>query len=1150
MIKKINNYLNIKKMNKFLFPLFLIILFKYSFLLTCPNIQVKPYESNHIYIERNTTKCVLFSFDNPSEGNIILKLARSNSFTSIIYIYENEELIHYNENDEQFEGYYLKYQIGEDFYKEQKIEEMAKQKYYFIIFENDFYFDDDLIIYNDNFKESNYYEISQIENNQINEYNFKYQYTNENPILIHFKTPANNVNLLNYQFLNINDEGVVSFYIYSNNNFDSSIETVQNKKEHSNYIELKPNADYHIKIITNGEIYLMLEFLNSLFLKITPDDTFQKEIITSNDYYFYIEKELIYENDEYFNEFTLKLDTINLEKLPFEIKINTCDDNSSNKLKECVDNTNIKTIIKRDIDIPYVYHIYYGFNGKNNLAIKISNKNALERKQRIIIEASGGNELVDNKHDKVFTDNKGYLYPVYLNVSINEINDELNKNKSRILFIYTNTTAAIKIFYNEDTFKKDSIDIKKDEYFTIENYVYGFDFNKDDVKELFGNRKYFTIMIYCPWESSPISFQLTFINDNIYNFNYIIGDTRPLNSPIKINIMSPDEKYYFIGQYNEYATNILFNEVVYGKIKVKYKFFNGNEKISRLIFNETANGYTFSYLTPLHSRIDIIEVTCISPALAYMHFIDDQAFHINNIILEKGSQNYIYLNNTNTYNLGLSNDLKDSKGINIEVFIVSQREKQNIEIVINDNSFNLNLDNNYIRYNTEGKALETFVIKGKGTATAIRVKIGIDEKILAFYQEYNKNDEKNKISKQINIDIINRNDKNVKLCYTLNFADPDLLYIPKDENCFEINKNDKTVLTMFNPWGKYLLNDNRLYTDTDSYYLIIYVEDNSLLEKLEFKPYEEFLDYNAELKQNEFITFKDKQNNIIKSSQEQNQTILIQFSPKKNINPSKDKYVIKSQFDEIIQEGNIYNKKNRTYAIFNDQLIDSFLELDIQDNNEYEVKYSIISNENNIALENINDNYELELINSNSEPSYIQFKPLLTDKNVNYTVYISFDTKIDLLSISNLKSLKNDDKTIFIYKQTMNTKNNLVKFNLNADISKQLKNKQWILNVLAEEKDIFNIIMSYDSLKGGEDKKPPEEEQNEEKSGGGTSAGTVLLWILIILLICGAIYAAYYYFHKKKFKKDTDLLKDINDVNVSMEDQSDRGLNTEEGLIK
>ena len=48
-------------------------------------------------------------------------------------------------------------------------------------------------------------------------------------------------------------------------------------------------------------------------MKITPEDIFEKEIITSNYYYFYIEKELIFENDEYFNEFTIKLDSSNLD---------------------------------------------------------------------------------------------------------------------------------------------------------------------------------------------------------------------------------------------------------------------------------------------------------------------------------------------------------------------------------------------------------------------------------------------------------------------------------------------------------------------------------------------------------------------------------------------------------------------------------------------------------------------------------------------------------------------------------------------------------------------------------------------------------------------------------------------------------------------
>ena len=109
----------------------------------------------------------------------------------------------------------------------------------------------------------------------------------------------------------------------------------------------------------------------------------------------------------------------------------------------------------------------------------------MKRSKRLIIEASRGNDLVDDKLEKVFKDNKGYLYPVYLNVSIEYINDELNNNKSKLLFIYTNTSEAIKIFYNDDTFKKDSLDIKNDEYISIENYVYGVDFNKNEIKKLF-----------------------------------------------------------------------------------------------------------------------------------------------------------------------------------------------------------------------------------------------------------------------------------------------------------------------------------------------------------------------------------------------------------------------------------------------------------------------------------------------------------------------------------------------------------------------------------------------------------------------------------------------------------------------------------------
>ena len=146
-------------MNKFFFLLFFLFLFKQILLSNpCTKIDIKPFESNEIFIQKNTNKCVYFSFSNPSKGNIILKLAKSNSFTSIIYIYKNEEDITYNSSTEQLENFLYNYHIGEDFFKEKKLEDMDMQTYYFVIFENNFYFKDDLIIYNDKFEQYNYYE--------------------------------------------------------------------------------------------------------------------------------------------------------------------------------------------------------------------------------------------------------------------------------------------------------------------------------------------------------------------------------------------------------------------------------------------------------------------------------------------------------------------------------------------------------------------------------------------------------------------------------------------------------------------------------------------------------------------------------------------------------------------------------------------------------------------------------------------------------------------------------------------------------------------------------------------------------------------------------------------------------------------------------
>ena len=778
------------------------------------------------------------------------------------------------------------------------------------------------------------------------------------------------------------------------------------------------------------------------------------------------------------------------------------------------------------------------------------NKKPLEKKQRIVIEASGGNDLIDSRHEKVFTDNKGYLYPVYLNVSIDLINDELNNNKSRIMFIYTNTTSAIKVFFNDETFKKNTLEIKSDEYITIDNYVYGFDFNKVEDKKLFGNRKYFTIMIYCPWESSPINFQLTFINDNVHNFNYLVDYKRPLKTPLKVFLNTPNEKYYFIGQYDTYDTDILINEVFYGKVTAKYKYFNENEKLSRIIFNDTARGYNFDTWTAIHTRIDIIELTCLSPTLLYMHFIEDNAVKINDIILEKGSQHFLFLNNTNTYNFALSNNLKGSKNINIEVSLVSKKEDQSLNVSINEESYILDSNNNkyLLRYNTKDEPLDTFGIKGTGKPTTFRIKIGAwkDNENIAYYQEYKKpNKNENKVSQKIDIEITNNNNQNVKLCYTMNFLGMDYLYDPINENCFVLNKNEKTTLNMYNPWDKFIKNENKLFTDDDSYYIMIYIQDSSLKEKLQFNSNEKIFEFNNEYEQDKYISISKKETNVIKSSQKENQNILMQFSPINSLKNDKkensdDKYIIRSKFGDIIEQGKIYSKNNRTFVAYNDDLIDNYLELYIENNNEYEVKYSYFSTNNNLYGENINNNFNLELVN-NGDSKYVQFRPLLRGKSIDYYLYISLDTKIDLSKVSTIKSLENDNKNIYLLNININTDSEFIKIELTNEISKKIKSKNYLLNILAEEKNLYHISMSYDVI---------EEKETKKKIIVDQYAGKVFLWLFIILLIAAGIYAVYYFFIKRKYKNDDELLDSINDVNLSMEDQSNRGVNTEEGIIK
>ena len=148
--------------------------------------------------------------------------------------------------------------------------------------------------------------------------------------------------------------------------------------------------------------------------------------------------------------------------------------------------------------------------------------------------------------------------------------------------------------------------------------------------------------------------------------------------------------------------------------------------------------------------------------------------------------------------------------------------------------------------------------------------------------------------------IKNNNEQSINLCYTYNFIEKDYIYNPKTENCFDLKEKNEKVLTIFNPWNKYLDNRNNLFDKSDSYYLIVYSENDNLIKNLEFSSNEEILEIHLKINENKIATLSHSQNVLIKSSNKENQIILIHFSPivdiKNIISANNDEYSLISQF--------------------------------------------------------------------------------------------------------------------------------------------------------------------------------------------------------------------------------------------------------------
>lgn len=1104
----------------------------------CSLINVKSFEPKEIIFnsDLDNSPCVYFPFENYYKGNIILKLQKSNSFSSLVYIYENESEINFDEKEKDFKNYLLKMNIGKDIFKEKKLEEMKKLKYFFIIYEHSYKFSDVLTIYNDNFTEGNYYELYDIIINNSLLLNYKYPYSKSNPIIIHFNNKNDNgIKYLKYQFSSLANN-TLSMFIYENKIEENNIiEEIMDKEENSNIINLKSEKDYYIKIINQNEIQLIFDFLSNKFINII-NPTYQQNFITNSEHYYYISKET--KDNNTMNEITIKFDRTNLYDLPMKLLINKCSKNTDEELDKCLTIIPKESVgvIKRDSKVPYIYHIYYSFENENfivfNIQIEVEH---LEVYQAFRLDNTPSFTNIDNKESefKIF-DVLTYLHPQYFKVNLNSLQNEKFK-----IVLYINDTSTTQIFFGNNMMTPSMIDTKPD--LVMEDKILVLDSDDKDLMNLLRDNKYIMVMIYSPWLLAPLHFEVLFMDNIYYQFYYLKGNNRPFDSPIKIQLNSPLQKFYLFGKYNSISEDIIFNEVIYGKINSLSKRISEGH-LSEILFDKSV-GEKLDIWKILNDKIDIIEITCSTPSLAYIHFVNKSFDYSGDNTLNEGIQKWIYMKKGSGIVFHFSEHFQFSGSLNLEVVVVSKKEEQEIKIEINNEEYSIdsNIDSHIFRYYLENPQEKIIKLNGTGEESLLRLTIGLpnstsSEKLLddiSYIKEYNISNKF--LSKKMINKITNKNNENAVICYSSNFAKYKLLYFPINENCFVLSGGQTVNIDIFNPFNKYLENDNKLFSVNDSYYFFSQVIDKDLEKNIEFSSSEELMADYIDIDSKEITGINPSKQGIkpikLQTLEKENYKLFIQISitnsVKEKLISEENSYKLKLSTDSIIKEGKISSDEKRLFILTNDPLVDSYLEFNT--NKNYEIKYILSKIENYNFI--INQNYSLEFLEKSKNKYSIKFRPLIKNESIKYNLFFSFNNNNDFSSIINLKDkLSNKGGDIIIYSLDKNSNADFIELELPEEITEQInkrKNDPWKINILAEQKDNYELIMNYDTLKY-----KSREKENERKLKIIIMTVSIILMaaiIIIIIILC---------FLKKKRKADEELEK-INPFAVSMGEQKE-----------
>ena len=1030
--------------------------------------HVKPFQPYTFNLRRdrsfpfNTSYAVL-SYDNLlDEGDhseLIIHFDRANSFTANMYIYTSFESI--KQVNEQFVDYKWTFQITDQ--KEYIINDekyKGNGTYYFIIIEKNeaseyqasgyfaYFYHDTVRIYNAK-------SIIEVKKSECFVFNQIYS-TNA----FYFTIPTiNQKESFHYQIKDINQNSEIIFAMSEKNS--KEVKDITTSSTYiDQYTQIDPSSYYHIQVKAKkkdpsiGNVIEMCFTLDpTKAVPIEYNETeYEAYMIAPTKIYYYLNITSIAQN----KQGSLLLERSYQEATtvePITVGCAEANYNSYSDIDKVIQNfkDESKCIVTKDSNFDgTLFQIVFTKGTANALIIELSinEVNAFPFLTTYLSLSKESQVLEANKVQKIglLTSPRYYI-----------LKSETLVNKP--VMIYANHDSIMKI-YNGDSIIDDETKLIS----TQQLYIYDSSSPSPLTIKLYGRMTYENVVL-----------ETRYIDTNNNTIVSSFTQTR-VNTNYKILIPKCEaHSFILFGVYKQASKNLFYINTIYGEVKAHY-------------INSYENALNFTQLSPteensivlsddshhvLISDLDIINVTCTSPSLAFINILDYNSHGGES--LNEGSIEFYYLNAEEEKTISVS----AAQGVQYEINVFAN-ESDVFELIatIDDKEITLNKDNYIIRESFESVGdTHKMILTCKNNPIMLNIKIGVkdlstkyhilketkdvalkNKNILFIYDK-----EKASNTKKAKITISFK--ETYTICTYENFGSQETITTPSNFDCSSV-KNGVTY-SISNPYSK-KEPKRKNHKENDIYYLsIVFKEEFSEQAKITLE-YEEKNNMKT-VTENSFVNAVSSLYSMgINNSSDY---LFIQLSTCKNVNLTYELY----SADELQLE-NLTNSKYFTLITKNQKVQN---ELGLTGGGSI-LRYMYMNESDYVynPPKNFEINAKPDLVNKSLT---VEFTPFLYNETISYDIIImntSFLNSSDMLKYTSLsKDFIDLDNECFLFNLTTNDNNKDIytKFSfekyannetnetfINYTMSmEEAQHDTYVVTIIARQKENYQMRVTY-----------------------------------------------------------------------------------------